>query len=131
MTDTEFLQALESAQLSPAEFGHRAHLRAAWLYLRSRPFLEACIAMRDSLQHFAASIGKQGLYHETITVAFMSILAEQMAAAPEADWQQLLAAHPELCEPALLTRYYGPGRLTQDLARRQLLLNPHKTTEAA
>jgi len=129
MTDAEFLAALESARLSPAEFGHRAHLRAAWLYLSGRPFLEACIAMRDSLQRFAASIGKAGLYHETITLAFMSLVAEQMARHPGADWQTLLRLKPELCERDLLSRYYSPERLQDATARHVLLLNPRAAQE--
>jgi len=123
MTDTEFLAAFEAATLPPQAFDHPAHLRAACLYLASRPFLEACIAMRDSLRRYAAHIGKAGLYHETITVAFMSVVAERRAAAPGLSWQALLERHPELCERGLLERYYEPARLASEAARARLVLN--------
>jgi hypothetical protein len=123
MTDTEFLAAFEAATLPPRAFDHRAHLRAACLYLDSRPFLEACIAMRDSLRRYAAHIGKVGLYHETITVAFMSIVAERLSAAPGLSWQALLERHPELCERGLLERYYEPGHLASEAARARLVLD--------
>jgi hypothetical protein len=123
MTDSEFLAAFEAATLPPQALDHRAHLRAAWLYLADRPFLEACIAMRDGLRNFAGAIGKAGLYHETITVAFMSALAERMAAAPGLRWEALLERHPELCERAFLERYYEPARLASDAARARLVLS--------
>jgi hypothetical protein len=123
MTDTEFLAAFEAATLPPQAFDHRAHLRAACLYLGAHPFLEACIAMRDALRRYAAHIGKAGLYHETITVAFMSVVAERLAAEPGLSWQALLDRHPELCDRGLLERYYEPGRLASEAARARLVLN--------
>jgi hypothetical protein len=124
MTDHEFLLAFESATLAPESFDHRAHLRAACLYLSAKPFLEACIAMRDGLRCFAASVGKAGLYHETITIAFMSIVAETMGRSKGLDWQGLLERHPELSDRNLLTRYYTPERLSCAAARATFLLSP-------
>lgn len=123
MTDTEFLAAFEDGSLPPPLFDHRAHLRTACLYLASRPFLEACIAMRDGLRAFAARVGKAGLYHETVTVAFMSIVAERRAAAPGLGWEALLERHPELCDRALLERYYAPQRLASAAARACFVLD--------
>jgi hypothetical protein len=123
MTDSEFLAAFEAATLPPQAFDHRAHLRAACLYLAAGPFLEACIAMRDSLRRYAGHIGKAGLYHETVTVAFMSVIAEHMAAAPGQSWQVLLERHPELCDRRLLERYYAPERLASAAARARFVLN--------
>ena len=77
MTDQEFTDAFAASRLDPVGFDHRAHLRAAFLLLRSMPFLEACIAMRDGLQALAGKIGKPDLYHETVTVAFMALVAER------------------------------------------------------
>ena len=41
MGDDEFLRALESCELPPEEFGHSAHVRAAYLYLRRADWDEA------------------------------------------------------------------------------------------
>jgi hypothetical protein len=122
MDDQTFLSQFEDGNLDPACFDHRAHLRVAVLYLRSRPFLEACIAMRDGLQRFAARIGKAGLYHETITIAFMSVVNEELAALPETGWEALIAQRPELCDKQLLARRYGDARLKSDLARCHFVL---------
>jgi hypothetical protein len=122
MTDAEFLAAFESATLPPQSFDHRGHLRVACFYLADKPFLEACIAMRDGLRRFAASIGKAGLYHETVTIAFMSIVADRMAADPGVPWAELLRRHPDLCDRGLLARYVEPGVLASEGARARLVL---------
>jgi N-formylglutamate deformylase len=122
MTDADFLAAFESVTLPPHSFDHRGHLRVACLYLADKPFLEACIAMRDGLRRFAASIGKAGLYHETVTIAFMSIVADRMAAEPGVPWEELLRRHPDLCDRGLLARYVEPGVLASEGARARLVL---------
>ena len=125
MTDAEFIHAFEQGDLSPAQFGHGAHVRVAYGYLQAMPFLEACIAMRDGLQRFATRIGKAMLYHETKTVAFMSLVAQGMRDDGDggpAGWQGLLARHPDLANAQLLQRYYPPQVLDSDLARQQFLL---------
>ncbi|MBV8465732.1 MAG: hypothetical protein JO218_07275 [Burkholderiales bacterium] len=122
MTDADFLTQFDNGSLPAAAFDHHAHLRMAVLYLQSRPFLEACIDMRDGLQRFAARVGKAGLYHETITVAFMSVVNEALADLPDADWATLIETRPELCDRRLLARLYGETRLNSDLARGRFVL---------
>lgn len=121
MPDQIFLTSFVSGTLSPAEFDHAAHIRAACLLLQSRPFLEACIAMRDGLSQIAAKAGKPQLYHETITVAFMAVIAGRLAdGAP--DWQNLVATQSDLFDRALLQGYYSAGLLDSDKARKHFLL---------
>ena len=117
MTDQEFIDAFTAGQLPPAGFDHRAHLRAAFLLLRSQPFLEACIAMRDGLQALAGKLGKPDLYHETVTVAFMALVAERVS-AESASWDGFIARHPELCERGLLESYYSTALLASGAARK-------------
>jgi hypothetical protein len=122
MTDLEFLTSFEDGSIAAEHFDHRAHIRAACLYLMRYPFLEACIAMRDSLKRFAERIGKAGIYHETMTVAFMSILLERISQAPGLHWQALIDANPDLMESSLLSRFYHAETLRSQTARRQFVL---------
>jgi hypothetical protein len=115
MTDQEFIDAFTTGQLEPAGFDHRAHLRAAFLLLEKGPFLEACMAMRDGLQALAGKLGKPDLYHETVTVAFMALVAERR---PEGDWDGFIARNPELCERGLLDAWYSKALLASGAARR-------------
>jgi hypothetical protein len=119
MTDQEFIAAFTAGRLAPEGFDHRAHLRTAFLLLRSRPFLEACIAMREGLQALAGKLGKPDLYHETVTVAFMALVAER---TPTGDWDSFIAAHPELCERGLLDGWYSKGLLASGAARKTFVM---------
>jgi hypothetical protein len=121
MTDREFIDAFAAGQLLPAGFDHRAHLRAAFLLLRDRPFLEACMAMRDGLQALAGKLGKPDLYHETVTVAFMALVAER-STSMDGDWDAFIARHPELCGRGLLDRYYSAALLGSGAARTTFAL---------
>ena len=122
MTDDDFHDAFEAGNLLPAEFDHVAHLRAAFCLVRRRPFLEACIAMRDGLRDIARRAGRPGLYHETITVAFMSIVAQRVADRPDVAWSDFVATHPDLMERALLSRWYSRETLESDVARARFVM---------
>jgi hypothetical protein len=121
MTDQEFIDAFTAGQLPPAGFDHRAHLRAAFLLLRARPFLEACMAMRDGLRALAGKLGKPDLYHETVTVAFMALVAER-SSSMDRDWDAFIEAHPELCGRGLLESYYSQALLASGAARTTFAL---------
>jgi len=67
VNDDEFLAALESSTLAECEFGHSAHVRAAYLYLRSMGFARALEKIQGAIRRYAASLCKPDRYHETIT----------------------------------------------------------------
>jgi hypothetical protein len=121
--DVAFLAALEEGTLAPAEFGHRAHLRAAFLYLGRHDFSGACVAMKRAIQGFAARLGKSTLYHETLTVAYLALVAERRAAEPpDVAFEDFLGRYPELLERAFLERYYPRGDLDSPEARATFVL---------
>jgi hypothetical protein len=122
MTDDDFADAFALGNIAPADFDHRAHLRAAFCLVRRRPFLDACVAMRDGLHDLARRAGRPGLYHETITVAFMSIVAQRAASRADAAWDDFVAAHPDLMDRALLERWYRRETLQCALARAQFVM---------
>ena len=78
--------------------------------------------MRETLQTFAVRAGKPGLYHETMTIAFMSIVAERIADGDAATFAELLARNPDLSDRDLLHRYYRPEILASSRARQQFIL---------
>ena len=125
MSDQDFIDAFTAGQLDAAGFDHRAHLRAAFLLLRKASFLEACIAMRDGLQALAGKLGKADLYHETVTVAFMALVAERMPAG-SAEWDGFIAQHPALCERGLLDAWYSKALLASGAARARFAMPDRK-----
>ncbi len=124
MQDDVFLRRLADCSLPPEEFNHRSHVRAAYLVLSgSRGFGAALERMRDLITTYAASVGKAGLYHETITVAFMALINQRLAEFGEGQsWDVFAAANPDLFEKEILTRRYDKTTLQSDLARQVFLL---------
>lgn len=121
--DAEFLAALEAARLPPTLFDHRGHLRAAFLYLQREDFPGACVAMKRAIQGFAASLGKTGLYHETLTVAYLALIAERLVDEPAGvGFDAFLRLYPELEDRTYFERYYPRGSLDTPEARRTFVL---------
>jgi hypothetical protein len=121
--DDAFLAALEAGTLPPAQFDHRGHLRAGFLYLRRHDFPGACVAMKHAVQGFARALGKAGLYHETLTIAYLSLLAERLADEPaDVTFDRFLERYPELSSRAYLERYYPRGTLDTTEARATFVL---------
>ncbi len=128
-SDDDFLAAFEACTLREDEFHHADHVRMAFLYVSCHPALEAIRRFSAALQAFAASLGKAGLYHETITWAYLLLVRERLermrepAGAPP-DWAAFAAANPDLLEGrnAALLAYYRPATLASPLARRVFVL---------
>ncbi|MGD0492499.1 MAG: hypothetical protein ABSC32_13205 [Steroidobacteraceae bacterium] len=79
MTDDEFLHALETCELPATDFGHAAHMRAAYLYLRGASLDDALDAIRCALQHYVAHLGKADRYDEGMTRAYVALIHRRMA----------------------------------------------------
>ena len=118
MSDDDFLEALENTTLPLVAFDHRAHVRAGYLYLARHGLGGAIERFSTTLKAFAAANGKQGLYHETITVAFLALINEHALAGNACHWENFIAANPELLDRRTLTRFYAPEELTAPEARR-------------
>lgn len=125
MTDDAFLAALEDGSLAASAFDHAGHVRAAYLYLKRDGFVAGMAAFRDSLRRFAAIQGVPEKYHETVTVAFLTLIHERMYEAPREEvWPDFAARNADLFACDLLTRYYRPETLASPRARAIFLLEP-------
>lgn len=124
MTDAELIARLEDGTLPESEFRHAAHVRAAYVYLRESGFAGAIERMGAAIRGYAAARGKDGLYHETITVAFLALINERLRLSGDrGGWAVFAAAHPELLDRACLTRYYRPETLATPRARQVFVLD--------
>jgi hypothetical protein len=123
MTDEEFIAALESCQLSASQFNHAAHVRAGYLYLGQLTFAHALSRLSTSICRFAQAIGKPGLYHETITVAFMSLIQERLYRRGDGGgWEGFAQANPELLRKDALLELYPQTVLDSAEARARFVL---------
>lgn len=118
LSGNEFLTAFEAATLPLSAFDHRAHVRAGYLYLERHGLGGAIERFGAALKRFAAANGKDGLYHETITVAFLALINEHRAQTPGAAWEDFAAANPDLMNRNTLMQFYAPEELAAPEARR-------------
>jgi hypothetical protein len=118
MTDDELIEQFEKATLE--SFHHADHVRVAFVYLSRHPALQALERFSDGLKRFAAAHGKQGLYHATITWAYVLLIQERMARAGRVQsWEEFAGGNPDLLQwrGGILERYYTGELLASDLAR--------------
>ena len=135
MNCDELIRRLEDCTLAAAAFDHCAHVQAGFGYLQRHGYAGALIAMATALRRFAAHHGKQGLYHETVTAAFLALIHQRMAedlaaegreialaGAQALDWERFAASHSDLFAHDLLARYYSRDTLSSALARHCFVL---------
>jgi hypothetical protein len=115
------VQMFETGVAPPEGFHHRQHVQAAWHYLRHHPLPDALQRFSTALRRFAEAQGKPGLYHETITVAYVLLINERLdGAGRELDWTTFADLNADLIcrQPPVLDRYYEKETLASDRARR-------------
>lgn len=124
MTDEALVAAFESTRLSGEQFSHVEHVRVAWWYLRTLPLGDALARCSAGIRRFAAAKGAAGKYHETITVAFMLVISERVAAARDLPWPEFAAANPDLFSRtrSVLSRYYSDEVLRSERARTSFVM---------
>jgi hypothetical protein len=111
--DEEFLAAFHSCELPASSFRHGDHLRLAWLLLHRKPFAEALTLVREGIRRYAEHLGVPHLYHETITMAWVKLLATHH----EATFAEFIAANEYRVNRELLHRFWTPGLLDSAAAR--------------
>jgi hypothetical protein len=116
-SDAAFLSALDHLELPLDHFRHHDHLRLAWLELHSKPFPAAVQSVRVKIQRFGAHHQKSHIYHETITVAWVSLLASHS----EPTFSDFLRDNDGRLNAALLHTFWSPERLASDAARHAWL----------
>jgi hypothetical protein len=85
---------------------------------------QAIAEFATALKAFAVAKGMPKLYHETITWAYLLLIAERLAKAPVEGWDEFAAANRDLLQwkPSVLDGLYTPETLWCDLARSTFLM---------
>jgi len=123
VTDDQLLTRFESCTLDPGDFPHREHVHLAWIYFRRQSPLRAMASFCEGLKKFAKSLGKEGLYHETITWAYLLLVRDRIARSSAETWEVFARENSELLmwKPSILDRYYQSETLQSELARREFV----------
>ena len=121
---TALLERFVDTTLPAGEFRHRQHVQVAWLFVRNYGMPGALGEFTAAIKRFAEAKGATGLYHETITWAFLLLIAERQARNPAATWEAFAAANTDLLvwKPSILERYYSKALLASELAKRTFVM---------
>ena len=114
-------------ELGDAEFGHRQHLQVAYEMLHKYGFLKALYLYATAISTIATNAGAPDKFNMTLTLAFLSLVAERAQAAHDfktnkPDFESLLANNQDLFSSHILDGWYPPPRLHCKLAQKQFLM---------
>ena len=116
------LERFVRGELDPANFPHREHLRMGFEMLRRHDFAETAYHYSLGLRRMTARAGKPQAVQQTVTIAFLSLIAERMLSSGIDEFSGFVQANPDLLDKATLAQLYRPERLSNDAARRIFLL---------
>jgi hypothetical protein len=119
---SNLLDAFLERRVELANFRHADHLQVGFELLKRNDFPTAAMLFSQALKQMTAKAGKEAVYHETISLAFLSLIAERSALNPDLDFDAFKVANPDLLDKSVLGHWYSKERLRTDLARRTFVL---------
>ena len=124
MEERELFDRFVDTSLPADQFHHLQHVHVAWLFVQQHGMPAALAEFSAAIKRFADAKGATGLYHETITWAFLLLIADRQARTPAGTWDAFARANADLLtwKPSILNRYYSKELLASDLARRTFLM---------
>ena len=117
-----FLEQFLTGEIPPQDFRHADHVRAGYELLARSDFLDAAAIYCRVLRQMTARAGKPQAFHLTVTLAFLSLIAERAELGAYASFEDFVLANPDLMDKSALARWYTPERLNGRAARRGFVL---------
>lgn len=115
LSDTELLELFERQAISNDDWSHTLHIRIATIYLMRNSLNSALQKIRDGIKKLnetnAIPESQFRGFHETLTIAWVKVVAGKIAQANPQSSLDLLEQHPDLLNARLLNAYYSPERL--------------------
>lgn len=119
---SELARRFAAHTLDAASFGHREHVYVAYDLLHHYDFMQASVLYVDGIRTLAANVGADDKFNLTITLAWLSVIAERIASTGPGSCDEFLELNADLLSKDALGKYYSSERLNSDMARRQYLL---------
>lgn len=116
--DPELAGALQ-AVLGPGErFGHRQHIHLTFLAVHRYGMPAAIGKVSGWIRQIAAHHGAPQKYHDTVTRAWVELVAHHVETDPQCtEFTAFAQRHSRLLDKQLLTVHYRPSTLTTKGAR--------------
>jgi hypothetical protein len=124
------IERFQRLEIDVPTFGHREHIEVAYYMLEHYEFIEACYRYASTIRAIAQKHGAPQKYNTTITLGFLSLIAEAKSKTPSCDLEGFLRANPKLLEKDLLGNWYSAERLSSQTAR-ELFVLPELGTQNA
>ena len=118
----ELARAFEVCNIDAGNFSHADHVGVAYEMLRRYDFLDALVRYSSSIKTIAANAGAAQKFNTTITLAFLSLIAERIETTAHDSYDDFLEKNPDLFDGDVLTKWYSPERMQSDLARAVFLM---------
>jgi hypothetical protein len=122
MDDETLLERFEKCQIAADDWGHREHIKVAYLYLRDMPLEVAVNRMCEGLKGLQTAFKVPDAldrgYHATMTQVWMGLVdftLRQFGPAATAD--EFYDSHPELWQSKVLRFFYSTDRLLSAQAK--------------
>jgi hypothetical protein len=112
-------------EIHTADFPHREHARMAFEMLRRHDFAETVWLFSRTLREMAGRAGKSQAFNQTVTIAFLSLIAERMEQTRPADFITFARDNAELFDKGVLARWYPRQQLAAEITRRVFVLPRH------
>ena len=119
---SDLTRDFEAHAIDTGCFDHAGHVRVAYDLLGKYDFVDATMTYVRGIQAIATQAGVPDKFNLTITIAFLSLIAERLADHPQPDFPSFAAANPDVMSRDVLTRWYGADRLTSARARQVFLM---------
>jgi len=122
-SDHDFRAAFEAGAYAPADFGHRAHVRLAYVYLATNDVERATTLMRAAIVNFLRHHGiAHTKYHETLTHAWILAVFHFMHRTTEASSaEEFIERTPLLLDSRIMMTHYSAERLFSPHARHEFV----------
>jgi hypothetical protein len=112
------MEILERIVATRGGFGHREHLELAWTALDRDGEVDAAHqAVAAAVRPLAQRHGMPHKYHETLTRAWVVVVALHRGLDAGESFDEFIAAHPRLLARDLLSRHYSEPLLWSEAAR--------------
>lgn len=119
---SELLAQFEAFEVNPAEFGHREHVQVAYEMLHKYEFLDASAKYAQVINTMATKAGVPEKFNVTITLAFLSLIAERIHTTEQSSFEEFLAKNEDLISKEILSKWYSTEQLNSDFARTHFML---------
>lgn len=118
----EFTKSFEQLDIDAEAFSHRDHVGVAYELLRKYNFWTAATKFSTCLNTIATRAGAADKFNMTITMAFLSIIAERIVIAENMNFEDFIIANQDLLSSNILTKHYSRDRLGFEKAKTMFLM---------